>query len=119
MGREERIRKMNLPIGLGDEDRQDYFHSTIGHLSVHQLGEAPGSTKGSEVRLGMAWDADALQSLMTIPPMVRKMVTEQTEEYCRSKGDDKVSKVRMDQHAADQGMTPELMERFQKKKKTA
>jgi flavin reductase (DIM6/NTAB) family NADH-FMN oxidoreductase RutF len=119
MGREERIRKMNLPIGLGDEDRQDYFHTTIGHLSVHQLAEAPGSTKGSEVRLGMAWDADALQSLMTIPPMVRKMVTDQTEEYCRSKGDEKVSKARMDQHALDQGMTPELMERFQKKKKTA
>jgi hypothetical protein len=71
------------------------------------------------VRLGMAWDADALQALMTIPPMVRKMVTEQTEEYCRSRGDDKVSKARMDQHALDQGMTPEFMERFQKKKKTA
>ena len=68
MGREERIRKMNLPIGLGDEDRQDYFHTTLGHISMHQLGETPDAFKGGEVRLGMTWDADALQSLMTIPP---------------------------------------------------
>lgn len=117
MGREERIRTMNLPIGLGDEDRQDYFHTTLGHLSMHQLGETPDAFKGGEVRLGMTWDADALQSLMTIPPMVRKMVTDQTEEYCRSKGDEKVSQARFTEYAAEQGMTPELMERFQKKKK--
>ena len=111
--------ELGAAIGLGDEDRQDYFHTTIGHPSMHQLGETPDAFKGGEVRLAMTWDADALQSLMTIPPMVRKMVTDQTEEYCRSKGDDKVSQARFTQYAADQGMTPELMERFQKKKKTA
>jgi len=119
MGREERIRKMNLPIGLGDEDRQDYFHTTLGHITNHRLGEAPGSHVGGEVKLSMAWDADALQSLMTIPPMVRKMVTDQTEEYCRGKGDDKVTQARFSAYAAEQGMTPELMERFQKKQRTA
>ena len=67
----------------------------------------------------MPWDADALQALMTIPPMVRKMVTDQTEDYCRSKGDDKVSNANMKAFAEEQGMTPELMERFQKKKKSA
>ncbi|MEZ5565942.1 MAG: flavin reductase [Gammaproteobacteria bacterium] len=117
MGREDRIRKMNLPIGLGDENRQDYFHTTIGHMSMHQLGETPDGFKGGEVKLSMAWDADALQSLMTIPPMIRKMVTDQTEDYCRSKGDDKVSHSRFKAYAEEQGMTPELMERFQKKKK--
>jgi flavin reductase (DIM6/NTAB) family NADH-FMN oxidoreductase RutF len=119
MGREERIRKMNLPIGLGDEDRQDYFHTTLGHITMHKLGEPPDAFKGGEVKLSLAWDADALQSLMTIPPMVRKMVTEHTEEYCRGKGDARVSKARMDEFAASQGMTPEFFERFQKKKKTA
>jgi len=116
MGREERIRRMNLPIGLGDEDRSDYFHTTLGHVTMHRMGEAPGAIKGGEVKLSMAWDADALQSLMTIPPMVRKMVTEQTEAYCQEKGDDKVSLARFQAYAAEQGMTPELLERFQKKK---
>ena len=119
MGREERIRKMNLPIGLGDEDRQDYFHGTLGHISMHKLGESPDAFKGSEIKLGMTWDADALQALMTIPPMVRTMVTTQTEEYARAKGDEKVSHARLNQFAAEQGMTPEFMERFQKKQKSA
>lgn len=119
MPRGERIARMNLPIGLGDEARQDYFHTTLGHVTMHNLGEPPGSRVGGEVKLSMAWDADALQALMTIPPMVRKMVTDQTEEYCRSKGDEKVSHARFTQYSAEQGMTPELMERFQKKKKSA
>lgn len=119
MGREERIRRMNLPIGLGDEDRQDYFHTTLGHVTRHNLGEPPGSQVGGEVQLAMPWDADALQALMTIPPMVRKMVTGQTEEYCRAKGDAKVSKARMDEFAAEQGMTPEFMDRFRKKQRSA
>ena len=114
LGREERIRRMNLPIGLGDEDRQDYFHTTLGQLTRHRLGEPPDAFKGGEVRLGMAWDAEALQSLMTIPPMVRSMVTEQTEQYCREQGDAKVTQPRFAQFAADQGMTPELLDRFRK-----
>lgn len=115
--RGERIRRMNLPIGLGDEDRQDYFHTKLGEITMHHLGEPPGSQVGGEVQLGMAWDADALQALMTIPPMVRKMVTEQTESHCREKGDGKVSKARMDEFAREQGMTPEFMDRFRKKQR--
>lgn len=115
LGREERIRRMNLPIGLGDEDRMDYFHTTLGTITMHRLGETPGGIRGGEVQLGMPWDADALQALMTIPPMVRKMVTDQTEAWCREKGDGKVSLARFQAYAAEQGMTPELMERFQRK----
>ena len=51
--------------------------------------------------------------------MVRTMVTTQTEEYARAKGDEKVSHARLNQFAAEQGMTPEFMERFQKKQKSA
>ena len=39
MGREERIRTMNLPIGMGDEARQDYYHATVGELTTHRLGQ--------------------------------------------------------------------------------
>lgn len=76
MPREQRIRAMNLPIGLGDESRMDYFHGVDYTITSHRLGETPGGFKGGEVQLGMTWDADALQSLMTIPPAIRKMVTE-------------------------------------------
>src|SRR5690606_11359523 len=72
LAREERIRRMNLPIGLGDEDRMTYFHTTIGTLTKHELGETPDGFKGGEVQLGMPWEAEALQSLMEVPPMVRK-----------------------------------------------
>ncbi|MBL8224128.1 MAG: flavin reductase [Chromatiales bacterium] len=116
MDREARIRAMNLPIGLGDEDRQDYFHTTLGQITRHRLGEPPGSHVGGEVQLSMPWDADALQTLMSIPAMVRKMVTDQTEQFCRARGDGKVTLARFTEHSAEQGMTPELLERFQRKK---
>ncbi|MCE7901202.1 MAG: hypothetical protein DYH20_00765 [Gammaproteobacteria bacterium PRO9] len=119
MSRGERIRKMNLPIGLGDEDRQDYFHTTADHVTVHRLGETPDAFKGSEVQLGMDWDADALQALMTIPPMIRKMVSELTEAYCRSISRNKVSNADFEAFAETQGMTPELIERFQNNGKLA
>lgn len=119
MPRAERIRRMNLPIGLGDENRQDYFHTTLGHITMHTLGEPPDAFKGGEVQLSMPWAADALQSLMTIPPMVRKMVTEQTEGYCREKGDTQVTQSRFDAFAAEQGMTPDFFDRFKKKRKSA
>jgi flavin reductase (DIM6/NTAB) family NADH-FMN oxidoreductase RutF len=102
MDREARIRAMNLPIGLGDEDRQIYFHTTLGHITMHRLGEDPGAHLGGEVQLSMPWDADALQMLMTIPPMVRKMVTDQTEQYCQAKGDGKVSRARFVEYSAEQ-----------------
>lgn len=116
MGREERIRRMNLPIGLGDEARQDYFHTTLGHVSKHELRElSAAAVKGGEVQLAMTWEPEALQALMSIPPMVRKMVTAQTEQFARSHGDTSVTQARFTQFAADQGMTPELLARFRSK----
>ena len=116
MPREERIRAMNLPIGLGDESRMDYFHAVNYDITKHVLGEPPDAFKGGEVQLGMTWDADALQSLMTIPPGVRKMVTDQTEGFAREKGDDKVSLARFQQLADEYGMSDEFFDRFRKEK---
>ncbi len=118
MSRAERIKAMNLPIGLGDESRHDYFHAVDYRVTMHELGEPPDAFKGGQVQLGMPWDADALQSLMTIPPGVRKMVTEQAEGFARGKGDASVSLARFQQLADEYGMTPELFDRFRKKKKT-
>jgi flavin reductase (DIM6/NTAB) family NADH-FMN oxidoreductase RutF len=115
MPREQRIRAMNLPIGLGDESRQDYFHGVDYRVTMHELREPPDAFKGGEIELGMPWAADALQSLMTIPPGVRKMVTDQTEAFAREHGDGTVTLARMQQLQLEAGMTPELFERFRKK----
>ena len=115
MPREQRIRAMNLPIGLGDESRMDYFHGINYEITMHKLGETPDGFKGGEVQLGMTWDADALQTLMTIPPGVRKMVTDQTETFAREKGDDKVSRARFQQLAEEFGMGADFFDRFRRK----
>jgi flavin reductase (DIM6/NTAB) family NADH-FMN oxidoreductase RutF len=114
MPREARIHAMNLPIGLGDENRMDYFHAVDYHVTRHVLGEALDAFKGGEVQLGMAWDAEALQTLMTIPPGVRAMVTRQTEDFARDKGDAKVTLARFQELAREFGMNEELLARFRK-----
>jgi len=112
MPREERIRAMNLPIGLGDENRMDYFHAVDYRITKHTLGEPPDAFKGGEVQLGMTWDADALQTLMTIPPGVRAMVTRQAEDYAREKGDDKLTLARFRELAEAAGMGADFFARF-------
>jgi len=116
MGREQRINAMNLPIGLGDESRRDYFHAVDYKVAMHELGEPPDAFKGGEVQLSMTWDDDALQSLMTIPPGVRKMVTDQTEKHAREKGDNKVTMLSMQELAEEAGMSDEFFDRFRSEK---
>ncbi len=116
MPREQRIRAMNLPIGLGDESRSDYFHAVNYDITMHKLGETPDGFKGGEVKLSMTWEDDALQSLMTIPPGVRTMVTEQTENFARESGDEKVTLARFQELAEEAGMSADFFDRFRKKK---
>jgi flavin reductase (DIM6/NTAB) family NADH-FMN oxidoreductase RutF len=115
MPREQRIRGMNLPIGLGDEDRMSYFHGVDYRITRHELGEPPDAFKGGAVQLGMPWDADALQTLMTIPPGVRAMVTQQAEDFARGKGDPLVTLARFRELAAEAGMSEEFFARFGRK----
>ncbi|MDJ0929004.1 MAG: flavin reductase [Gammaproteobacteria bacterium] len=116
MPREARIRKMNLPIGLGDESRMDYFHAVNYAITQHRLGETPDGFKGGEVKLGMTWSDDALKTLMTIPPGVRQMVTEQTEQFAQEHNDDKVTLGRFQQLAEEAGMGADFFDRFREKK---
>ncbi|MGI9329468.1 MAG: flavin reductase [Gammaproteobacteria bacterium] len=116
MKREQRIHAMNLPIGLGDESRRDYFHAVDYKVAMHELGEPPDAFKGGEVQLSMTWDDDALQSLMAIPPGVRKMVTDQTEKHAREKGDKKVTMAIMQELAEEAGMSDEFFDRFRSEK---
>jgi flavin reductase (DIM6/NTAB) family NADH-FMN oxidoreductase RutF len=115
LSREDRIRAMNLPVGLGDESRQDYFHAVDYTVTKHVLGEAPNSVVGSAVEVGMPWDEDAMQALMSIPPGVRAMVTAMTETAAREAGDATVTLARMNRMQADASMTPDMIDRFRKR----
>ncbi len=74
VGREERIRRMNLPVGLGDEDRQEYFYARTDDLLKFQLKETPEGYRAANLKTELTWDDDAMQGLMKIPALMRKMV---------------------------------------------
>jgi flavin reductase (DIM6/NTAB) family NADH-FMN oxidoreductase RutF len=116
MGREERIRKMNLPVGLGDEARRDYFFATTKEMTCHTLKETPQGYAAAGLKVEMAWDDDAMQELMKVPPFVREMVTRQVERYTAKKGDARVTHAHMTGASADLGMDAELMARFRGKR---
>lgn len=122
MDRAERIQAMNLPIGLGDQNRRYYYHAHTDHVVMHELEEPPDGFKGGEVRTTMDWEDKALSQLMSIPPGVRKMVAEQVEEYTRKQGDEAVTSKRFFEMAEEYGIDEELLDRFrtpEERKKSA
>ena len=112
MGREERIRAMNLPIGMGDERRADYYHTTLGDLTMHTLGQPKNAMRGADAVTNMPWDKDAMKMLMNVPPPLRKMVIGNTEEEAAEKGQEKVTAKLFTDLAREVGMDTELMDRF-------
>jgi flavin reductase (DIM6/NTAB) family NADH-FMN oxidoreductase RutF len=117
MDREERIRAMNLPVGLGDQNRRYYYHCYTDNFVMHELEEPPDGFKGGEVRTTIPWDDDAMVELMRIPAAVRKMVTENTEQWVQTKGSDRVTLALFQELAREFGMDEELLDRFRVKKK--
>jgi flavin reductase (DIM6/NTAB) family NADH-FMN oxidoreductase RutF len=112
MDRGERIPAMNLPIGLGDQNRRYYYHCHIGEVTMHELVEPPGGQRGGEIRTTLDWDEEALRALMAIPVGVRKMVTEQVENFAKEKGDERVTNERFAEMSEEYGMDEEFMDRF-------
>lgn len=123
MDRDERISAMNLPIGLGDQNRKYYYHAKLNDENVimHELQEPPDAMRAMDVATTLEWAEDAMKTLMTIPPGVRKMVTETTEEYVRNQGEEKVTMALFNALAEEQGMSADFFDRFrdERKKKTA
>lgn len=116
MGREERIRKMNLPIGLGDHERVDYFYGIIDKIESYKLKDTPQSYSATvDLKTEIAWDDDAMAELMKIPPFVRKMVMSQAEKHARGKGATQVTHAHMKELAEEFGMDDAVMARFGKK----
>ena len=112
MDRGERIPAMNLPIGLGDQNRRYYYHCHIGEVTMHELVEPPGGQRGGEIRTTLDWDEEALRALMAVPVGVRKMVTEQVENFAKEKGDERVTNARFAEMSEEYGMDEDFMDRF-------
>jgi flavin reductase (DIM6/NTAB) family NADH-FMN oxidoreductase RutF len=114
MDREERINAMNLPIGLGDQNRKYYYHAKLKpeNIIMHELQEPPNAMRAMDVATTMPWASDAMKTLMTIPPGVRKMVTENTEEWVKERGEDTVTLAAFQALAEEQGMGADFFDRF-------
>lgn len=114
MNRDERIEAMNLPIGLGDQNRKYYYHAKLNpdNVVMHELQEPPDAMQGADTRTTMNWSEEAMKALMEIPPGIRKMVAENTEEWVQSKKEPEVTMPLFSAYAEEQGMSPEFFERF-------
>jgi len=113
MDRGDRIQAMDLPIGLGDQNRRYYYHcKSTSDVTMHELQEPPGGQKGGQVKMAMPWDAQAQKGLMAVPTMMRQMVCTSVEEFVQKKGDTEVTGKRFIEMSEEYGIDSELLERF-------
>ncbi len=113
MDRGERIQAMDLPVGLGDQNRRYYYHAkTTSDVTMHELAEPPGGQKGGDVTMAIPWENAAQKGLMAVPAAMRQMVCTSVEEFAQKHGDDSVTAKRFIQMSDEYGIDSELMERF-------
>lgn len=115
MGREDRLRALDLPIGLGDERRADYFYGHIDQISKYTLEDIEDS--GDEVvalTTGMPWDDDAMKALRRVPGGVRRTVIRATEAVAKERGASEVTAALYADIARDAGMDDAVLDRFKK-----
>jgi flavin reductase (DIM6/NTAB) family NADH-FMN oxidoreductase RutF len=112
MDRSERIPAMNLPVGLGDQNRRYYYHAYTNNVTMHELAEPPGGQKGGKIKMTMDWDDQAVEALMDIPVAVRKMVSERLEEHAQDKGAASVTAQHLVEMGEEYGIDAELFARF-------
>ncbi|KKK57105.1 hypothetical protein LCGC14_3057850, partial [marine sediment metagenome] len=112
MDREQRLKAMNLPVGLGDHQRKYYYHTSTTDFSMHELKDAPDSIQAAEVRTEMEWDDGAMQALMSIPAPVRKLVIKEAEDYAQENGGDRVTLDLFIAMGEEFGIDDELLDRF-------
>jgi flavin reductase (DIM6/NTAB) family NADH-FMN oxidoreductase RutF len=117
MSREERIRAMDLPVGLGDEDRTEYYYAKMRDLVHFTLKDAPKEYAAADLQVELTWEENAMHDLMKIPALVRKMVMKQVEKHARKEGATRVTQQHMMQTAADFGMDADMIERFRGRKR--
>jgi len=112
MDRGERIRAMNLPVGLGDQNRMEYWFSRTGAPEPYTLKETPQGYAAANLKADLTWEEPAMQELMKIPPFVRKMVMKQVEKHALKAGAARVTVDHMTATAAEFGMDEAMLARF-------
>lgn len=113
MNREDRLRALDLPIGLGDEARRQYFYGHIERISRFELKDMPGQDdEVVALATGMPWDDDALKVLRRVPAGVRRTVIRETEARAREAGLASVSVAFYGRLAKEAGMDDEVLARF-------
>ncbi len=113
MGREERFRKLNLPISLGDEKRKYFYYGLIDEIKKHELKAPPKQeTQEEEMKTGMPWDEEALKALQKIPAEVRPMIVEMAEDIIKGEGAERVTGERY-MRLVEEYAPREVQERFE------
>ena len=119
--RAERLPAMNLPVGLGDEKRKYYFHTSTHDVLQHTLGDAPeidvppvetDEVEETDVADAMVWDAEAQKMLEAVPKTLHKMVMGQVESTLRDRGFSEVTGTRFEDLAREFGLSEELLNRY-------
>ena len=93
VGRGERIKKLNMPIYMGDEKRKYFYYGRVNTTEMIEL-KAPPKKEGKEeeeVVTKLPWESGALLLLNEIPSIVRTMVAEMAEDIAQKEGLTKVT----------------------------
>ena len=108
-------------MGLGDEKRKDYFHTSTRDVVMHVLGDPPevevppvetDEAEEAEPADAMEWDEDAKKLLEAVPKMLRKMVMGQVEGALLDRGEEVVTGALFEGLAREFGMSDELLDRY-------
>lgn len=123
--REERLRRLDLPIGLGDQNRRLYYFTTSRDLQRFELEDVTDETQVSDdevqaqsaaerirSRLGMEWDPGAQKALEEVPGPVLSLVITETEAIVRDEGSDIVTLERLTE-LSEEYAPKEVLERFE------
>jgi flavin reductase (DIM6/NTAB) family NADH-FMN oxidoreductase RutF len=89
---DERFRRLNLPVGLGDEKRKYFYFGHIDAIDMIELKPPPEEdAAGVETKMKLEWEEGALQALEEIPSAIREMVVEMAEDIVQKEGAKKVT----------------------------
>jgi flavin reductase (DIM6/NTAB) family NADH-FMN oxidoreductase RutF len=83
LDRGARIKRLNLPIYMGDEKRKYFYYDQVNAAQMLEL-QPPPKEEGYKTKL--LWEDKALQALQKIPSSVRSMVVEMAEEIVQKEG---------------------------------
>ncbi len=123
--RAERLPAMRLPVGLGDEKRKYYYHTSTRDVVMHVLGDPPevevppvegeAEREAAEAEAeaqAMEWDGEAKKMLEAVPKMLHKMVMGQVEAALLDRGETVVTGPLFVGLAREFGLSEELLARY-------